>query len=242
MKTLRILSALLTYPTKEMMESIDKLVPLMKEETWMPKKELTKIEGLVEYLKSKDLLDLQEEYVALFDRTPSLSLHMFEHIHGESAERGQAMVDLAAMYDEIGLEIASNETPDYLPLFLEYLSQLHGEEAQQCLGEVVNVIAAVGKRLEKRKSKYTALFNAMRALTTAIPDEKFLKKALAMDDGHALSMDETDDAWEEQMAFDGLTPKSEGCGTGCSSGGCGGSMPPKEKLKVVVKEGEQSNA
>ncbi len=230
MKTLRILSALLAYPTKEMMTSLDKLVPLLKDETWLPKKEIEKVESFISYLGSKDLLDLQEEYVDLFDRTPSLSLHMFEHVHGESSERGQAMVDLAAMYDEIGLEIASNETPDYLPLFLEYLSQLHGEEAQQCLGEVINVIAAVGKRLEKRESEYANIFNALCSLTTAIPDEKFLKKAMEMDNGHALSMDEMDDAWEEQAAFDGLSPAGD-CGS------CGSNIPAKQKVKIVMEEG-----
>lgn len=238
MKTLRVLSALLAYPTQETISSLDHLVSLLKAETWLPERELVEVEVLLAYMKATDLLDLQEEYVDLFDRTPSLSLHMFEHVHGDSSERGQAMVDLAAMYDEVGLEIASNETPDYLPLFLEYLSQLHGEEAQQCLAEIINVIAAVGARLTKRESKYVALFNALRALTTAMPDEKFLKKALELDNGHALSLDEMDDAWEEQAAFDGLTPASAGgCGTGCSSGGCGGGMPAKEKLKVVVEEG-----
>lgn len=240
MKTLRILSAMLAYPTREMMESVDKLVPLLKEETWLPEKEISKIGEFIEYLQSKDLLDLQEDYVSLFDRTPSLSLHMFEHIHGESAERGQAMVDLAAMYDEIGLEIASNETPDYLPLFLEYLSQLHGEEAQQCLGEVINVVAAVGKRLEKRESQYAILFTALRSLTTAMPDEKFLEKAMKLDNGLALSLDEMDDAWEEQAAFDGLNPtEGGGCGSsGCGTGGCGSNtMPPEDKVKVVLEEG-----
>jgi nitrate reductase delta subunit len=224
-----------------MLDSLDKLVPLLKGETWLPKKELQDVETFIQHLQSKNLLDLQEEYVDLFDRTPSLSLHMFEHVHGDSSERGQAMVDLAAMYDEVGLEIASNETPDYLPLFLEYLSQLHGEEAQQCLGEVVNVLAAIGKRLQKRGSQYAALFTALRALTTAVPDESFLKKAMKLDDGHALSLDEMDDAWEEQAAFDGLTPVEGGCGTGgCSAPGCGSDVPPKEKVKVIVEEGAKS--
>ena len=70
-----------------------------------------------------DLYDLQERYVLLFDRTRSLSLHLFEHVHGESRDRGQAMVDLKALYERHGLHMSSSELPDHLPLFLEFLSR-----------------------------------------------------------------------------------------------------------------------
>ncbi|MEJ2459788.1 MAG: hypothetical protein P8Y58_17260 [Novosphingobium sp.] len=51
--------------------------------------------ALIDDLVTRDLYDAQERYVLLFDRTRKLSLHLFEHVHGESRDRGQAMVDLA---------------------------------------------------------------------------------------------------------------------------------------------------
>jgi nitrate reductase delta subunit len=92
-------------------------------------------------LEQRDLLDLQEDYVALFDRTPSLSLHLFEHVHGDSRDRGQAMVDLMKVYEEAGLFIDTEETPDYLPLFTEYLATLSSQEASDTVGGVVNIIS-----------------------------------------------------------------------------------------------------
>ena len=80
------------------------------------------LDRLLDELATGDLYDLQERYVLLFDRTRSLSLHLFEHVHGESRDRGQAMVDLKALYERHGLLMSSSELPDHLPLFLEFLS------------------------------------------------------------------------------------------------------------------------
>ena len=82
------------------------------------------LDDLLNDIAGGDLYDLQERYVLLFDRTRSLSLHLFEHVHGESRDRGQAMVDLLTMYEERGLAAVKNELPDFLPLFLEFLATL----------------------------------------------------------------------------------------------------------------------
>lgn len=90
---------------------------------------------MIEELASQDLYELQARYVDLFDRSRALSLHLFEHVHGESRDRGQAMVDLKALYESHGLEITASELPDFLPLFLEYLSLRPLEEAKALLGK-----------------------------------------------------------------------------------------------------------
>ena len=122
MKTLKVLGMLLTYPETELSSAWPEMLPVLKQEKWLADKTLLAIENMAAWLTLTDLLDVQEEYVDLFDRTPSLSLHLFEHVHGESRERGQAMVDLSELYKQKGFEISGAEMPDYLPLFLEYLS------------------------------------------------------------------------------------------------------------------------
>ncbi len=122
--TLRVLSALLRYPDEAVQQAAPILSALLAEEALLAPEQRAALAPLIERLADDDLLDLQEAYVALFDRGRALSLHLFEHVHGESRDRGQAMVDLRDRYVAQGLEITAKELPDYLPLFLEYLSVL----------------------------------------------------------------------------------------------------------------------
>src|SRR5207244_13070491 len=96
-----------------------------------------------------DLYDLQERYVLLFDRTRSLSLHLFEHVHGESRDRGQAMIDLKNQYENAGLEISATELPDFVPLFLEFLSTRPRADAYELLGQPAHILSAMAERLRK---------------------------------------------------------------------------------------------
>lgn len=210
MQTLKILAALLTYPGRDLAGAAPEFLPVLRKEGWLPEKSVKGIEKLVSWMQMSDLLDVQEEYVAMFDRTPSLSLHLFEHIHGDSRDRGQALVDLSEIYREEGLEISIDETPDYLPLFLEYLSLLEPEKARENLGEAINVIAAVGARLNQRGSLYAAVFDAIEAAANAKPDQKAVAKAVKDDPGAPMSREEMDAAWEEQFALASLNENDTG--------------------------------
>jgi nitrate reductase delta subunit len=210
-KTLKILGLLLTYPDKNLVLAVDEIFNALEIEQWLPKKSLANIRELLMYLRSSDLFDLQEEYVLLFDRTPSLSLHLFEHIHGDSRDRGPAMVDLDNVYREAGLNNASDETPDYLPLFLEYLSILPAEKAQDDLKGAIDVIAALGERLKKRKSLYAHVFDGLIAASKQVPDEKNLQMAMAIDAGILPDAATLDEIWQEQFAFENPMGKESGC-------------------------------
>jgi nitrate reductase molybdenum cofactor assembly chaperone NarJ/NarW len=122
--TLKVLSALLTYPTAELLAAVPEMRAALDAEGRLPRRNRDRLDRLLEDLAIHDLYDLQERYVLLFDRTRSLSLHLFEHVHGESRDRGQAMVDLKSLYERHGLFMDSSELPDHLPLFLEFLSQI----------------------------------------------------------------------------------------------------------------------
>ena len=189
---------------------------LLREEKWLSKDSLQALEALMNDFVKRDILDLQEGYVALFDRTPSLSLHLFEHVYGDSRERGQALVDLTRVYEEGGLVIKTGETPDYLPLFLEYISGLSTEEAQENLGSVVNILSSLGERLKNRTTHYEAVFTALVEVASKKPDPKAIKKALSEDTGIARSPEQMDQEWEEQFAFEN-TAQTTGAG---QDGGC----------------------
>jgi len=202
MRTLKILGMLLSYPSEEQVKALPECLALLRKETWLPEESLVGIEALVNWMQGRDLMDLQEDYVDLFDRTPSLSLHLFEHVHGDSRNRGPALVDLHNMYQEVGLMIAVHEMPDYLPLFLEYLSVLSPEQAAHDLSGAIDVIAAIGARLKNRKTPYAAVFDALEEAAEAEPDHKAIAAALAENAGTPLDNKQLDQEWTEQFAFE----------------------------------------
>ncbi|QQG37294.1 MAG: nitrate reductase molybdenum cofactor assembly chaperone [Micavibrio aeruginosavorus] len=212
-KTLKAIGFLLAYPQGYIREAAPEINALLQRESWLSECVRVDIKGFMDYLGQEDLLDIQEAYVELFDRTPSLSLHLFEHVHGDSRDRGQAMVELDGLYREIGLENASEHTPDYLPLFLEYLSLLPVEQARANLDGALDVIAVIGERLKKRGSRYAVLFDALQEASSRKPDEKKLQSALAAHAGDMMSQAEMDAAWEDQFALG--EPSQAADGGGC---------------------------
>ncbi len=162
--TLRALSALLTYPDAALTAAAPALASALAEEGRLSPAALDALATLLRSLAQEDLYELEEAYVSLFDRTRRLSLHLFEHVHGESRDRGQAMVDLAALYETGGLLIATNELPDFLPLFLEYAATRPREEACALLADVDHILAGLEERLMSRATPYSAVFGALRSL------------------------------------------------------------------------------
>ncbi len=227
MKTLKILGLLLTYPGRELVSALPELLTVLKEEAWLPQENIARIENLAAWLTMTDLLDVQEGYVSLFDRTPSLCLHLFEHVHGDSRDRGPAMVDLAEVYRGHGFEVAGEETPDYLPLFLEYLSLRPAAEARENLDNAIDIIAAIRKRLEKRETPYAAVFAALESAAARKPDDVAVQRALQKASGAPATERELDAAWEEQFAFDG-------------DGQSGGSCPKVGNMMSRLKEMEST--
>lgn len=153
-RTLRALAALLSYPD----EALRAAMPEVRD--CAPREALP----LIDEIAGSGLYEAQERYVALFDRSRALSLHLFEHVHGESRDRGQAMVDLLAMYAAHGLTVQAHELPDYIPAFFEFLSTLESKEARKLIGETAHILRALGDRLAERGSPYAAVFAAVLAL------------------------------------------------------------------------------
>ena len=151
----KALSALLSYPQAELLEALPEISTALAD--------MSGLSPLFNYLTTHDLIAVQENYVASFDRNPSHSLHLFEHIHGEDRARGQAMVDLIDEFRSHGFEPCASELPDYLPLVLEFLSQVAADEAAHILGEAVHVIAHVGNKLRAGHSPYAPIFRLLEA-------------------------------------------------------------------------------
>lgn len=211
-KTLKVLSLLLSYPDSELQQAMPELKLALEADSWLAPRERGLVEQLADNISTTDLYDAQERYVLLFDRTRTLSLHLFEHVHGESRDRGQAMVDLMQMYEADGYELDARELPDYLPLFLEYLSTKPEAEARELLGQTAHIITALKERLRKRKSVYLNAFVALEAIAKGKPDAGLLKQLLAQPEHDPLDLDALDEIWEEEAVTFGGNAGENACG------------------------------
>lgn len=211
-KTFKVLSALLSYPDEELKAAAPTLGAVIEREALLPPHAWKPVLKLIADIESRDLYDLQERYVLLFDRTRSLSLHLFEHIHGESRDRGGAMIDLMALYEEHGLAIDAKELPDYLPMFLEFLSILPADEACDILSQPLHIISALGERLRKRKSVYAGVFRALEALSKVTPDAAALSALLDEPEDDPNDLAALDKIWEEEaVSFGPGAATADGC-------------------------------
>jgi nitrate reductase molybdenum cofactor assembly chaperone NarJ/NarW len=193
--TLRALAALLGYPSAELQAHIPELRDALAERA-LPRAARRRLDPLLDRLETGDLLELQADYSELFDRSRSLSLHLFEHVHGDSRERGQAMIDLGRQYLDRGFLLDSPELPDFVPVFVEFASCLPPPEARAMLAEPAHVLAALEERLTKRGSPYAAVFGALLAAAGTRPN----REALAELEAKAPSDDpaKIDEEWEEK--------------------------------------------
>jgi len=212
-RTLKALSALLTYPTEDLRDAAGDIGLVLTQDKHLPQQVWHQLSGLTTELATADLYDLQERYILLFDRTRSLSLHLFEHVHGESRDRGQAMIDLKSQYEQAGLDMTASELPDFLPLFLEYLATRPLKEACETLGQPAHIFAALAERLRKRKSAYEAVFRALIALSAAKPKEDEVSALLQLPDPDASDLAALDAAWEDEPVRFG-----PGAADGCKDG------------------------
>jgi nitrate reductase molybdenum cofactor assembly chaperone NarJ/NarW len=193
--TLRTLAALLGYPSEDLRDHAAELAEALAAEGVLPRAERRRLQPLIDRLATEELLDQQAAYSELFDRSRSLSLHLFEHVHGDSRERGQAMIDLGRQYMESGFYLEASELPDFVPVFLEYASCLHTAEARETLGQPAHVFAALAERLDKRGSDYATVFHALVGLAGVRPDAE----AVAQVDENTPAVDpaDLDEEWEE---------------------------------------------
>lgn len=169
MRVLRALAALLSYPSPELRQALPELAVVLRECAELPPRDRVALQELLYELAATDQLDGEECYVELFDRGRSTSLNLFEHLHGDARDRGQAMVELKQLYDRAGLALNTAEMPDYLPVLLEYLSCRETREIRDVLSDCAHIARAIGEALLKRGSRYAAVLQAVLTIAGQAP-------------------------------------------------------------------------
>ena len=198
MKLLKVLARILEYPSAELQASKDAMVAVVLEDSRLPRKNKEQLLQCIERLCDGELLDLEETYTGTFDKGRATSLLLFEHVHGESRDRGQAMVDLMEQYRANGLEIDAKELPDYLPLFLEYLSTRPWEEIRNWLEDIHHILGLLGERLYQRESFYHVAMDSLLELSGRKTDRQELAQIVASEERDD-TPEALDKVWEEEM-------------------------------------------
>lgn len=197
--TLRVLARLLSYPNAALKSDLADMQSALHAEQALARDRLAEIDALIGHLAHADPLDIESEFVELFDRGHATSLHLFEHVHGDSRDRGPAMVDLTQTYEKAGLFLAPDELPDYLPVVLEFVSTQPPKEAKAFLAEMAHIFNAIFSALQDRKTAYASVLGALIELS----GEKAQAVKVAADEA-------LDATWEEPEVFGGCSVKGQG--------------------------------
>lgn len=193
----RVFSALLSYPTAEMRAALPEMAEVVGSSPLLSAQERNGLLGLLDELAHGDVLEAEERYSDLFDRGRALSLHLFEHLHGDGRDRGSAMVELKDLYGAAGFELTSSELPDYLPVVLEYLSCRDHEEAREMLADCAHILKVIARALIARQSGYAAVLQALLVIAGEPPVDA-AKVPPAKE-----RRDSIDREWREEPAFAG---------------------------------------
>ena len=197
-RTLRVLAKLLNYPDGDLRQHLDELREAIYQERALPVQHLAEIDALISIIERQSAIDAEADYVQLFDSGRRTSLHLFEHVHGDSRDRGPAMIDLVQTYEKADLFLAEGQMPDHLPVVLEYASTQPPPEARAFLAEMAHIFNAIFNALEQRGSAYASVLGALLELAgeaarpVTVPDEELV-----------------DDTWAEPAAFDGCSSQGQ---------------------------------
>jgi nitrate reductase delta subunit len=201
-RTLRVLARLLSYPDATLRRHLPEMRAALHEEAALTPARLEEMDALMRWMAAsapeQEALDIEAAYVELFDRGRATSLHLFEHVHGDSRDRGPAMIDLAQTFEKAGLFLAPGEMPDYLPVVLEFTSTQPAREARSFLNEMAHILNAIFAALQQRDTRYASVLGALLELA----GEKATPVQVTPDDS-------LDVSWEEPLVFDGCSTKGQ---------------------------------
>ena len=196
--TLRVLSALLGYPDAQLRYFLPEMRQLLNGERALSIERRAELDALIDALQRTDPLQAEADYVELFDRGRATSLHLFEHVHGDSRDRGPALIDLGQTFEKAGLILAEGELPDYLPAVLEFVSTQPPREARAFLVEMAHIFNAIFSALRQRDSAYASVLGALLDLAGEKPQP--VKPA---------ADEPLDESWAEPVVFDGCSSKGQ---------------------------------
>lgn len=232
MLILKVISRLLDYPSAELFAATDEIVDVVNQSGELSQKNRLQLVDFIRELTARDLYDAQESYDLLFDRGRALSLLLFEHVHGESRDRGQAMVNLMNVYKSKGFENNSEQLPDYIPLYLEFLSEQESGYAQEWLGDICHLMTMLSERLIERECYYSILFDSLIDISGIEVNREEIAATVQQEERDD-TIEAIDKEWEDkEIRFD--DPVADQC-PGAGTRNSNSSLNPNTTQQIPVK-------
>ena len=198
MQTIKALGVLLLYPEDAIIEALYELRQVIEKEPLLSPEQTAAVVHCIEAMRSQRLLALPEQHVQLFDNSPKHALYLFQHLYGDSPDRGPAMADLIEMYRDHGYQPMANDLPDYLPLYCEFAAQFEEQEARALLGRALPVLELIALRLEQQGSAYSGVFSALGSLAIADEETEAVAQLLKVQARNSKTEQTLDEAWQER--------------------------------------------
>lgn len=241
MLILKVISRLLDYPSQALFDASSELVDVVNDAAEIELQTKEKLICFIRELTARDLYDAQESYDLLFDRGRALSLLLFEHVHGESRDRGQAMVNLMNVYKSKDFEVISSQLPDYIPLYLEFLSEQDSDFAEEWLGDICHLMTMLSERLIDRECYYSILFDSLIEISGMEVDRTEVVETVKKEQRDD-TIEAIDKEWEDkEIKFDDPIKLDSNCSTSGLQQSSN-SLDPNNIQQVPIKWHEQDAA
>lgn len=177
-KTQQICSVLLRYPEAELYD----LLPLVSDQLRsLPPEVAVDLQAFLGHVSTTDLMELQRHYVEMFDMRRKCSPYLTYWTHGDTRNRGMALLHFKQAYHRAGLTIDERELPDHLAVVLEFAAAGDLDLGNALLSEHRRVIGLLHQALEASRSPYAYVLAAVAATTTELtPEDEMLMRELAL--------------------------------------------------------------
>lgn len=173
-----IASSLLLYPDADF-ESRLEVIATSIDALDHPSRE--PLQNFVISVRNLSLAQIQQHYVEIFDMRRRCSLFLTSWTHGDTRNRGMALIYFKEKYREAGITLSEEELPDHLAVVLEFAALVDPVEGSLLLGEHRAPIELIRDALHKSNSFYAHILDAVVATLPPMTAEIAARaKALAL--------------------------------------------------------------
>jgi nitrate reductase delta subunit len=216
--TWQMCSLLLDYPEQQLM---DRLPVLREIAVGMPPTVAEPLERFLDHASATNLADLQQDYVDTFDVTRKCALHLTYFLHGDTRNRGVALVQFKQLYRKHGVQLSDGdaELPDHLAVLLEFGASVAPDVTWKLLNDHRVGIELLRRALSQRESPWGDVVQAVRATLPELDGDDEVALARLIADGppqETVGLDDTslNAPYAIDPALDEMHAPAAGCGDG----------------------------
>ena len=162
----QVASVLLGYPDDDLVARLPALRAAVRE---LPGPVGEHLGRFLARLELDPLVELAADYVDTFDHTRRCCLYLTYYAHGDTRNRGMALLKFKNAYRIAGLQLAEDELPDHLSVVLEFGATSDATTATRLLTEHRAGLELLRLALVDRGSPYA---DVLEAVSLSLPPLK----------------------------------------------------------------------